>query len=131
MKGIACTLVAAVIGVTIAFVALAAQGTLIIPASGGKPEITIAFEPGTENLNLDELHAFDTAQHADSAIANQLAISPALVADSAYVEKHPALREFLERYPLAREQIQANPGNYVVPLPGSTWNRSLFRDGSD
>ena len=28
-------------------------------------------------------------------------------------------------------QIQANPGNYVVPLPGSTWDRSVFRNVSD
>ena len=129
MKKFACALVAATIGITVAPAAFA--GTLIIPASGNKPEITIVFGPDTANLNLDELRAFDTAQHADPAIANELAISPGLVVNPAYVEKHPALREFLDRYPLAREEIQANPGNYVVPLPGSTWNRSLFRNVSD
>jgi len=130
MKAIACALVTAAIGVTLASAGLAAQGTIVIPASGGKPEITIVYEPGTANLNLDELRAFDAAQHADPAIANQLAISPGLVAKAAYVEKHPALQHFLESYPSAREEIQANPGNYVVPLPGSTWNRSVFRDAS-
>lgn len=130
MKAIAYALVTAAIGVTLASAALAAQGTIVIPASGGKPEITIEFEPGTANLNLDELSAFDAAQHADPAIADQIAISPGLVARPAYVEKHPALQQFLDRYPSAREEIQANPGNYVVPLPGSTWNRSLFRNAS-
>jgi len=132
MKATACLLIAAAIGINIASAALAADYTVIIPASGGKPELTIVFEPaGTANLNLEELRAFDEAVRADPAIASQLAISPGLVVRPAYVEKHPALREFLASYPSAREEIQANPGNYVVPLPGSTWNRSVFRDASD
>ncbi len=44
---------------------------------------------------------------------------------------HPALQQFLDNYPSAPDEIQANPGNYVVPLLGSTWNRSLFRDAGD
>lgn len=129
MKAIACALVAAAIAITVvASAALAEQHTLIIPASGGKPEVTIVFEPGTANLNLDQLRAFDAALHADPAIGNQLAISPGLVVRPAYVEKHPALQQFLASYPSAREEIQANPGNYVVPLPGSTWDRSDVSD---
>jgi hypothetical protein len=131
MKAIACALVAAAIGITVTSAALAAQYTLIIPASGGKPEVTIVFEPGTANLNLDQLRAFDAALHADHAIGNQLATSPGLVVRPAYVEKHPALQEFLASHPSAREEIQANPGSCVVPLPGSTWARWVFRNVSD
>jgi len=125
MKAIACALVAAAIGITVTSAALAAQCTLIIPASGGKPEVTIVFEPGTANLNLDQLRAFDAALHTDHAIGNQLATSPGLVV------KHPALQEFLASHPSAREEIQANPGSCVVPLPGSTWARWVFRNVSD
>lgn len=128
MKSIVIALAATLICATSAS---ATQHTITFPASRDHAEVTIVFEPGEANLNLGQLRAFDEAQHADPGIARDLATKPSLVASEDYIARHPALQQFLSLYPSAREEIEENPGNYVVPLPGSAWDRSLFRAAGD
>ena len=42
-----------------------------------------------------------------------------------YLEGGETLDQFLEQYPSAREDIQKNPGNFLVPVKGSTWSASV------
>jgi hypothetical protein len=88
-------------------------------------EVTLEAERGSANLNTDELRAFQNATSADASIAPQLAKNPNLIASESYVSQHAALQQFLGQYPKAREDIQTNPGNFLVPTRGSTWNASV------
>ena len=44
--------------------------------------------------------------------------------DDGFVNQHPALRQYFEQFPNAREDIVANPGNYLTPVSGSSWSRA-------
>lgn len=84
----------------------------------------IEFQPAStaKDLNTEMLRDFQNVKHEDSKISHDIALNPAVVQDSAYVGKHPALMAFLEKYPDARGEIVANPGNFVTPVAGSKWN---------
>jgi hypothetical protein len=101
------------------------------PLTWTKPDgtkVTLEAERGSVNLNADELHAFQAVKDADASVETQLAEDPKLVASDSYVSQHPALQQFLEQYPHARAEIQANPGNFLTPVAGSTWNASVVGD---
>jgi hypothetical protein len=85
---------------------------------------TIIFERSNANLNLDQLSAFGQLTANDPALANKLARNPSLVNDEGFVSKHPALEQYFEKFPNAREDIAANPGNYLTPVAGSSWSRA-------
>ena len=85
---------------------------------------TIIFERSNVNLNLDQLNAFGQLTASDPALANRLARDPSLVNDEGFVSRHPALQQYFEKYPNAREDIAANPGNYLTPVNGSSWSRA-------
>lgn len=85
---------------------------------------TIIFERGNANLNLDQLSAFGQLTASDPALANRLARNPSLVNDEGFVSRHPALQQYFEKFPNAREDIAANPGNYLTPVNGSSWSRA-------
>ena len=85
---------------------------------------TIIFERSNANLNLDQLSAFGQLTASDPALANRLARNPSLVNDEGFVSRHPALQQYFEKYPNAREDIAANPGNYLTPVNGSSWSRA-------
>jgi len=61
---------------------------------------------------------------SDPALAGALAKNPSLVNSAGFVSKHLVLQQFLEKYPNAREDIVANPGNYLTPVNGSSWSRA-------
>lgn len=85
---------------------------------------TIIFERGNANLNLDQLSAFGQLTASDPALANKLARNPSLVNDEGFVSRHQALQQYFEKFPNAREDITANPGNYLTPVNGSSWSRA-------
>lgn len=85
---------------------------------------TIIFERGNANLNLDQLSAFGQLTASDPALANKLARNPSLVNDEGFVSRHQALQQYFEKFPNAREDIAANPGNYLTPVNGSSWSRA-------
>ena len=85
---------------------------------------TIIFERSNANLNLDQLSAFGQLTASDPALANKLARNPSLVNDEGFVSRHPALQQYFEKFPNAREDITANPGNYLTPVAGSSWSRA-------
>ena len=84
----------------------------------------IEFQPASTAKDLDVrmLRDFNSAKQEDPKIAGDIARDPAVVQNSTYVGKHPALMAFLDKYPDARGEIVANPGNFVTPVAGSKWN---------
>ncbi len=87
-------------------------------------DTTIVFERSNAGLNLDQLGAFSQVTADDPALASKLARNPKLVENQSFVSKHPALAQYLEKYPDARDDIIANPGNYLTPTNGSSWSRA-------
>jgi hypothetical protein len=85
---------------------------------------TIVFENNSAGLNLDQISAFSQVKASDPAVANKLARNPKLVTDEGFVSKHPALQQYLAKYPMARDDIAANPGNYLTPVNGSAWQHA-------
>jgi hypothetical protein len=85
---------------------------------------TIIFERSNVDLNLDQLSAFGQVTASDPALADQLARNPSLVNDEGFVNRHPTLQQYFKKYPNAREDITANPGNYLTPVNGSSWSHA-------
>ena len=85
---------------------------------------TIIFERSNAGLNLDKLSAFGQLTASDPELARKLARNPSLVNDDGFVNQHPALRQYFEQFPDAREDIVANPGNYLTPVSGSSWSHA-------
>jgi hypothetical protein len=106
-----------------------ARATKVRTTNWTKPDgttVTLDTYRGTANLNADKLRAFQNAKDADASHATELAKTPKLVANDSSVAQHPALQHFLEQYPTAREEIQANSGNFLTPTQGSNWNASTI-----
>jgi hypothetical protein len=84
----------------------------------------LEFQPAsrTHDIDVAMLRDFQNVKEMDPAIATQLARNPALVQKDSYVERHPSLEAFLDKYPNARDELQINPGNFLVPVAGTTWN---------
>jgi hypothetical protein len=125
MKHFASSLV--IVAITVLFsVPVCAQGSSSPAVLGtiqhGKA--TIVFERSNADLNVDQLSAFGQLASSEPALAGALAKNPSLVNNAGFVSKHPALQQFLEKYPNAREDIVANPGNYLTPVNGSSWSRA-------
>lgn len=91
-------------------------------------QVTLEAKRGNANVDTGELRAFQNVKVADTSLAPQLARNPRLIASESYVNQHPELQHFLGQYPSAREDIQRNPGNFLVPVKGSTWNASVLRE---
>ena len=85
---------------------------------------TIIFERSNAGLNLDQLSAFGQLAANEPAMAGKLAKNPSLVTSDKFVSEHPPLQQYLEKYPGAREDIVANPGNYLTPVNGSPWTHA-------
>jgi hypothetical protein len=85
---------------------------------------TIIFERSNAGLNLDKLSAFGELTASDPALASKLARNPSLVNDEGFVNQHPALQQYFEKFPDAREDIVAHPGNFLTPVSGSSWSRA-------
>jgi hypothetical protein len=85
---------------------------------------TIIFERSNAGLNLDQLSAFGQVTANDPALARKLARNPSLVNDDGFVNQHPALKQYFEQFPNAREDIVAHPGNFLTPVSGSSWSRA-------
>ena len=87
-------------------------------------ETELDFRPASSanDLNTRMLRDFQIVKEQDPAVATAIAKTPTLAGDQAYVTRHPALQAFVDKYPNAREELQDNPGNFVTPVNGSTWN---------
>jgi hypothetical protein len=85
---------------------------------------TIVFERSNADLNLDQLGAFSEVASSDPGMAAKLARDPSLVNSDKFVSQHPALQQYLQKFPNAREDIAANPGNYLTPVSGSSWTHA-------
>jgi hypothetical protein len=85
---------------------------------------TIIFERSNVGLNLDKLSAFGQLTASDPALARKLARNPSLVNDEGFVNQHLGLQQYFEKFPDAREDIVAHPGNFLTPVSGSSWSRA-------
>jgi len=105
-----------------ASISCAQDGNPVIVEKHGNTTTETEFKPaGTANLNIQMLNDFSSVKQSDPAIAPQLAANPSLVGNQDFVQKHPALQAFLDKYPDARQQLATNPGNFMPPAPGSKW----------
>ncbi|HXW83539.1 MAG TPA: hypothetical protein VEJ86_03980 [Candidatus Binataceae bacterium] len=86
---------------------------------------TIVFERGNADLHLQELRDFSQIAQANPEMASAIARKPSRVSDANFVAKYPALQQFLNQYPDAREQIASNPGDFVTPVNGSSFQHAL------
>ena len=86
---------------------------------------TIVFERGGQDLHLQELRDFSQIAQANPKMASEIARKPSSVNDDSFVAKYPALQQFLNQYPNAREDIASNPGDFVTPVNGSTFQHAL------
>lgn len=78
------------------------------------------FKPaGTTNLNIQMMKDFSSVKQNDPELAPQLGSNPSLVENQDFVQKHPALQAFLDKYPDARQELESNPGNFLPLAPGS------------
>ena len=112
----------AIVAALMSFPALAQESKVLGVVQNGNR--TITFERSNAGLNLDQLSAFGQVTASDPALARKLARNPSLVSDDGFVNQHPALRQYFEQFPNAREDIVANPGNYLTPVSGSSWSRA-------
>jgi hypothetical protein len=96
-------------------------GNTIIEHLGNTTRTTEFKSAGTNNLNIAMLKDFASVKQNDPAVAPQLAKDPRLVENRGFLQKHPSLQAFLEKYPDARHEIETNPGNFMPPVAGSKW----------
>jgi hypothetical protein len=85
-------------------------------------EIDFLPASAANDVNAPMLRDFGQVKRSDPKVATEIARNPEVVANADYVTKHPALQEFLAKYPAARAEIVQNPGNFVTPVAGSKWN---------
>jgi len=125
MKPFAYTICAMTIAAFMSFPALAQDSSSAkvtgVVQNGNR---TIIFERSNVDLNLDQLSAFSEVTASDPALAGRLARDPSLVNNAGFVSKHPALQQYFEKYPNARQDIADNPGNYLTPVNGSSWSHA-------
>lgn len=133
MKPIALSILTVLFSGTLAVSAFAQDQPEMNAGPGGMGETkmvergntTIVTEPNnTQDLNMTELQAFGQVTSQDPAVEKDLARNPKLVMSDSFVKKHAALQQFLSQYPNAKEDIVANPGNYLTPSPSSSWNKA-------
>ncbi len=122
MKSIKFTLVAVLVAGGLAAPALAEDTGIYHSKNSRDEQVTIVTDRGESKLNLKQLRDFARVTNADPSVARALSKNPALVDNASFVAGHPALAQFLTEYPGAREEIRANPGNFVEPTTASAWN---------
>jgi hypothetical protein len=124
MKRFATAFAAFAIAAVMAAPAIAQNAPSEVTGELHQGNTTIVFERGSVGPQLDQMSAFSKLVANDPKLAKTLARNPALIDKDSFVSKHPALAQFLQQFPDARDDISANPGNYLTPVPGSTWNRA-------
>ena len=104
--------------------ALAQEGARDTTGEVTKGNATIVFERGGANLHHQALSAFSDIARANPDMAKELARKPSLVADDSFVSKYPTLQQFLKQYPNARDEIASNPGDWLAPTEGSSFQHA-------
>jgi hypothetical protein len=138
MKRISTLLIAAVVPVALAAPSLAQEGkvtgvlvqhvvhvaVVVAPSLAEEGKVTgvvdtgraeLVFKIDNSDIPMDKLHAWSefASQHPD--IARTLGYHPSLIKSDSWVKKHSELAEFFAQHPDIREDMEENPGNYVVP----------------
>ena len=122
MKSIKFTLLAILVAGGIAVPAAAEDASIYHSSNSRGEQVTLLTDRGEANLNLKEFQDFGQVTKADPNVARALSRHPAPVDNASFVGKHPALAQFLAKYPGADEDIKAHPGNFVEPTTASAWN---------
>ncbi len=114
MRNIVHLFVIAAIAAAFASPALAQDTGSTVVEKRGDTSTEIDFAPaGTADLDLQMLRDFSGVKQDDPAVAQALASTPSLVESREFVQKHPGLQAFLDKYPDARHQLETNPGNFL------------------
>ncbi len=120
MRSTLCLLVVAAIVATLASSTRAQDTGPVIVEKHGNTTTETEFKPaGTTNLNIQMLKDFASVKQSDPMVAPQLASNPSLVENQDFLQKHPSLLAFLDKYPDARHELETSPGNFMPLAPGS------------
>jgi phage-related protein len=71
------------------------------------------FEQSGRDISREEVKTFDEFLDQHPAINNELARHPELANDSAYVARHPELKEFLALHPAIRKDLAEHPRAFM------------------
>jgi hypothetical protein len=77
------------------------------------PQVIITHEMTNQDLNLDELHAFDQVAAANLRMSRRLAADPHLANSASFLRRWLDLNNFFAKYPGSRERFLEDPGNYL------------------
>ena len=78
---------------------------------------TIEFEAANRtDLENQQLQAWGGFAASHPNIASALGRNPSLISNDGYVNKHAELAKLFADNPGLRDSMEANPGNYVVPV---------------
>ncbi len=98
-------------------VALLLAGGLSAPAfAQAEPQVTISHEMTNQDLNMDELRAFDQVATSNLKMARRLAANPHLANSDSFLKRWRDLGNFFNKYPGSKERFLADPGNYLAQV---------------
>jgi hypothetical protein len=80
------------------------------------PQVTVGHEMTNQDLNMDELQAFDQVATSNLKMARRLAANPHLANSDSFLSRWRDLNNFFNKYPGSKERFLADPGNYLAQV---------------
>jgi hypothetical protein len=80
------------------------------------PQVIISHEMTNQDLNQDELQAFDQVATANLKMSRRLAANPHLANSGSFLRRWPDLNNFFAKYPGSKERFLEDPGNYLADV---------------
>jgi hypothetical protein len=122
MKSIKFTLPAILVAGGIAVPAAAEDASIDHSSNSRGEQVIIVTDRSESNLNLKEFQDFAQVTKTDPNVARALSRHPALMDNASFVGKHPALAQFLAKYPGADEdsrRTRATSSSRPLHRPGT------------
>ncbi len=119
MNRLSTFLIAVALPVAFAAPSIAQEGkTLGVVQSGNTTTVFKAAD--TSDIDMRKLHTWNAFASEHPKEASELAHNSSLINDDGYAKDHPELGAFFSAHPDIRQDMAANPGNYVAipPRPG-------------
>ncbi len=86
------------------------------PGAGGGKAIIEAGGASDADLNVARYKAWDEFQSSNPEVARELRHNPRMAGSSAFVNRHPQLKQLFESNAGMQEDMMHNPGNYVARM---------------
>jgi hypothetical protein len=101
---------------SLAAITMAAALATAVGVQAQKPSLAATSESTpASDLPLADYQAFETFAAAHPDVVNELGQNPQLLQDQHYLEKHPALNEFLATHAELRGALIDDPGDFIEP----------------